>query len=303
MGFEHLAPGLAETVTWNATSAPLTGDMAGFVRAGQWDINKLAHYLPVYDSVFGPYRTRNIRMLEIGVNLGGSLELWRKYFRHRLTKIVGIDNNDRCAQFNDPDKNVFVRIGAQQDPEFLQSLIDEFGPFDIVLDDGSHIPSWTLKSFQFLFARGLRDGGVYVVEDLHACYSPDSTEPFHGPELECANDGSPTFIEFVKELMDVMHAHYLQTPTGDDMDKWEPNNPVYQGSFDVPYATTIVDRIDLRDAIVAIHRKPKELPRMIRRWSMERMAATRNPSDADNFLNHRFPFLGEADRTRKDWIS
>ena len=47
----------------------------------------------------------------------------------------------------------------------------------------------------------------------------------------------------------------------------------------------------------------KELPRMIRRWSRERMAAVGNPRDVNHFLDRRHPFLGEADRTRHDWIT
>ena len=54
-----------------------------------------------------------------------------------LAKIIGIDINTKCKQ-HEVD-GIFVRIGDQSDEVFLQSILDEFGPPDIVLDDGSHV--------------------------------------------------------------------------------------------------------------------------------------------------------------------
>jgi hypothetical protein len=306
--FEHLGPDLSSEVEWEKTDAPLEGELADLLRAGQWDINKMAHYMPIYEQVFDRYCHRwpddPPRLLEIGVNLGGSLELWRNYFHHPDAVVVGIDYNEKCRQLERPERNIHVRIGKQQDRDFLQSVVDEFGPFDVIIDDGSHIPSFTLKSFQFLFVHGLRDPGSYIVEDLHSCYHTTNAPPFpDDPSYTGADDGSPQFIEYVKRLMDAMHAHYLQTPNGDAMDKWEPPNLVYQDSFQVPLATTIIESIQLFSDLVVIRRGKPQLPRMIRRWSKERMDMIINPEDADDFLNRRHPFLGEADRTRQDWIS
>lgn len=303
MTFEHLGEDLATEVTWSATTAPIPGVMADLLRGGHWDLNKMAHYFPIYEAAFGP-RDRLLRILEIGVNLGGSLELWRKYFTHPNSVIVGIDYNKKCTVVENHPEHVHVRIGKQQDRDFLQSVVDDLGPFDIIIDDGSHIPAFTLKSFQFLFTHGLTDHGIYAVEDLHSCYHTTNAPPFpDDPGYAGADDGSPQFIEYVKYLMDAMHAHYLQTPNGDAMDKWEPPNPAYQDSFRVPLATTIIDSIELRNDMVLIRRGHPELPRMIRRWSHDRMGIIINPGDANDFLNRRHPFLGEADRTRRDWVS
>lgn len=290
---------LAEPTVWPATSGPIYGrssrSLASLV-ARQWDINKIAHYLPVYERAFGRQmaKKQQVRLLEIGVSFGGSLELWRAYFS-RADVVVGIDANPNCAQFDNPERNTHVRIGAQQDTEFLASVVKEFGPFDIILDDGSHIPSYTLQSFQYLFLNGLADGGVYMVEDLHTCYSDDCPSPEQ-------DDGTPQFVDVVKHLIDVMHAHYRQTPTGDEFsDSFEPGNPGYRSEFTVPLATTLISSIEIHDAIVAIHKGRRELPRMIRRWSRERMTSVLN-EDAALFLDDH-PHLGEADRTRTDWLT
>lgn len=288
---------LSAPTTWRSVQTPPESDFHGFygdlasLISEQWDINKMAHYVPVYEEAF--WNQRPARMLEIGVSFGGSLELWRKYLDPQAV-IVGIDSNPNCAQSDSPADNVHVRIGEQQDEAFLQRVIEEFGPFDIILDDGSHIPSYTLASFQYLFP-ALSDGGVYLVEDLHTCYSDDC------PPAEL-DDGTPQFTEVIKHLIDVMHAHYQQTPTGDEFSAaFEPSNPGYRSEFTVPLATTLISSIEIHDAIVVIHKGKRELPRMIRRWSRERMTSVLN-ADAARFLDEN-PHLGEADQTRRDWLN
>lgn len=118
---------------------------------------KWAHYLDGYTEQFEPYREgiqmkdgsyRPIRFLEIGVHHGGSLQLWRKYFGTNAS-IWGIDVDPRCLTVDDPDLE--VRIGSQDDPNSLASVVAEMGGVDIVVDDGSHIARHQRKSFQTLF--------------------------------------------------------------------------------------------------------------------------------------------------------
>ncbi len=66
-----------------------------------------------------------------------------------------------------------VRIGSQDDPAFLRSVIDEMGSPDIILDDGSHVSDHQKISFETLWPL-LKVGGLYVIEDLHTAYFPGS---------------------------------------------------------------------------------------------------------------------------------
>jgi hypothetical protein len=91
-------------------------------------ITKWTHYFPIYEKHFRPLTEKPIKLLEIGVLNGGSLEMWRKYF-HPDSTIVGIDINPDCKQHEQDD--IHIRIGSQVDKDFLQSLIDEFGVFDL----------------------------------------------------------------------------------------------------------------------------------------------------------------------------
>lgn len=128
-------------------------------------ITKWKHYFPIYEKHFSPIRNKPIKILEIGILNGGSLEMWRYYFPEAT--IVGIDINPLCKEHE--QERINVRIGDQTDEKFLQSLIDEFGAFDLIIDDGSHHVAHVNKTFQFLFPK-LTDNGIYFIEDTHAAY-------------------------------------------------------------------------------------------------------------------------------------
>ena len=58
----------------------------------QYDSDKIAsRYLDRYDPILEPWVEKKIVLLELGVDKGGSLLLWRDYFP--LGTIVGIDIN------------------------------------------------------------------------------------------------------------------------------------------------------------------------------------------------------------------
>lgn len=130
-------------------------------------IAKWTHYFWVYEKHFSALRDKEFTMLEVGVLNGGSLEMWNYYFPK--AKIVGIDINNNCKKHEQVDKNIHVRIGDQSDINFLESLVQEFGQFDLILDDGSHHVNHVNKTFQFLYTK-LADDGIYFIEDTHAAY-------------------------------------------------------------------------------------------------------------------------------------
>jgi hypothetical protein len=158
-------------------------------------VNKWLHYLPVYDRVLGPYAGSKVRMLEIGVSKGGSLDIWRKFLGPDAT-IFGIDINPECAKFD--GRSGAVRIGSQADHEFLERTVREMCGLDVVLDDGSHIASHQRASFETLFPL-LSYGGAYIIEDLQTAY---------WPWFEGGLKRKGTAIEFLKDKIDAMHRHY-----------------------------------------------------------------------------------------------
>jgi 23S rRNA U2552 (ribose-2'-O)-methylase RlmE/FtsJ len=110
-----------------------------------------------YENAFRPFRATANRVMEIGINRGHSMLMWREYFL--TAEIVGVD----IADYGIRDPNVTLIYGDATKPETFESLGD--APFDIIIDDGSHQLAHQLKSFEILFPR-LREGGLYVIEDI-----------------------------------------------------------------------------------------------------------------------------------------
>ncbi len=158
-------------------------------------IFKWKHYLPLYDQSLGRFVGRKLKVLEIGVAHGGSAQLWRQYFGHDA-HIIGLDIVPETAVHAEP--GIEIVIGDQGDSTFLEELAASHGPFDIVIDDGSHISSHQITSFETLFPH-VKDGGVYVCEDLHTSYWPD-----WGGGL----GRDDTFIAYLKRIIDRIHARY-----------------------------------------------------------------------------------------------
>jgi hypothetical protein len=158
-------------------------------------VHKWHHYLPIYDRYLAPWRGRPVRMLEIGVSRGGSMGMWRKFLGPRAV-LFGIDIDPDCARFD--GQVASIRIGSQTDAGFLRDVVAEMGGVDIVLDDGSHVSAHMRASLDVLYPL-LSDGGLYMVEDLHACYWRT-----YGGGYQ--RQGS--FIEDVKSLIDDLHHWY-----------------------------------------------------------------------------------------------
>jgi len=99
-----------------------------------------------------------------------------------------------------------VRTGDQSDPNFLASVIEEFGVPDVVLDDGSHQMDHLKATFDYLYPL-MPKNAVYFVEDLHTAYWPK----FGG-----GVDEPGSFINLAKGLVDKLNADHAQGAVAPD---------------------------------------------------------------------------------------
>jgi len=160
------------------------------------DIYKHHHYFDIYDKYFNNQKTTTF--MEIGVFKGGSLKMWRHFLGAEAT-IIGVDINEEVKRFE--DEKTHIRIGDQADPKFLKSLAEEFGSFDIILDDGGHTATQQINSFLHLYPYVREDGGVYMVEDTNTSFwgytdTQDQT----------------TFLEFCAKLPSLLYEPYYSGP-------------------------------------------------------------------------------------------
>ena len=179
--------------------------------AEPWDLRALAMvhhtdkwgdhwYASHYDRHLRERRTEVRRVLEIGIGGyadpaqgGASLRMWRDYFPEAM--IIGVDVYDKSPLREDRIQTV---RGDQSDASFLASLGIAHGPFDLVVDDGSHVSADVVRTFLALFP-SVVDGGIYAIEDLQAGYWPDlggSSTDTSSPE---------TSVGFVKSLIDSLN--------------------------------------------------------------------------------------------------
>ena len=160
--------------------------------------DKWSLYLTEYDRLFNDYRDKPVCLLEIGIQNGGSLEIWSKYFSN-TTALIGCDINPDCSRLSYDDTRINVIIGDANAPEVIDRVHQLAPLFDIIIDDGSHLSSDIVKSFALYFPRVV-EGGVFVAEDLHCSY----WDEFEGGLFDPYSS-----ISFFKRLADVInHEHW-----------------------------------------------------------------------------------------------
>ena len=162
-------------------------------------IDKWEHYLSIYEAEFAPKLRLGhpVSLLEVGVQNGGSLELWSKYLPAGST-IVGIDIDTRVASLK-PGTNVEIHVSDINDQARVLRILDG-RTFNVIIDDASHKSSDTIAAFRTLFPI-LKPNGIFLIEDLHASYWPALEGGFRAPH---------TSLEFFKGLVDALHIDHFR---------------------------------------------------------------------------------------------
>jgi len=178
------------------------------VRYGTDKWGAMHRYPRDYERHFAPRRGHRLSVLEIGIGGwdapdqgGGSLRVWKRFFPRAL--VHGVDIVDKHLV----DEARMTTIQADQSrTDQLQEIVERYGPFDIVIDDGSHVPAHVVGTFGVLFPH-VRPGGLYVIEDLMTSYWP---EVFSGTDDDLDN---PAFtIGLLKSMLDGLHHQELLRP-------------------------------------------------------------------------------------------
>lgn len=163
-------------------------------------------YLDIYENYFKKYQNDKISLLEIGVRGGHSLRTWTEYFPHAL--IYGVDVTPACKQYESDRVKILISDATKK--ETFKDTILDFIKYDIIIDDGSHINSDIISTFNILWSK-LSSGGIYIIEDLYNSYG---TRP-----LEILKDSSGTpqnhrgqILPFFGMLMD-----QVNTPSKDKL--------------------------------------------------------------------------------------
>lgn len=119
-------------------------------------------YLTRYSELFEQRRKQISRVLEIGVQDGGSIRMWEAYFPN--AEVVGLDIDPSYERHSGGRRSVIV--GNSTDPATADRITRLYPSlFDIIIDDGSHHPADQLRTLELFFPL-LRSGGYYSIEDI-----------------------------------------------------------------------------------------------------------------------------------------
>jgi len=171
------------------------------------------------------------RMLEIGLGCapgggmvrnepGGSALAWKHLFPPEQFELdlhtLEFDASCAAKWENDhPGIVTKVHTGDATDPGVLNRVLFDSGgePFDLIIDDGSHLNEHQIASFEYLI-KHVAKGGVYVIEDIQSSckgWAANTGTKWNGLKVEgtkgCmkTKQGEPTIfaklVEWQKPLL------------------------------------------------------------------------------------------------------
>jgi len=181
-------------------------------------------YHEAYGPFLSPYlRTPGMSVLEIGVQNGNSLKLWQNLFPgHQLIAGVchgtfgSIKLNGFKSQFSE---RVVLYQGDQSDPKFWKVVEEDLKghKFDIIVDDGSHVPWHQIFTLETIFGTLLKEGGIYIVEDVETSYwdRKDRLPSIYGMyEIRGAGVGTRgSVVQKLKEISEVLNRRFFNMPS------------------------------------------------------------------------------------------
>ena len=208
--------------------------------------DKWEQYLPAYEAVLRGFidSAKPVRLLEIGVQNGGSLQIWSKYLPPGSI-MVGIDIDPTCAGFR-PETNISILIGDAGDKVAIDRMLGD-AKFDIIIDDASHRSDHVVSTFNACFGR-LSCGGLYIVEDLHCSYRSSYGGGFHL---------AGSSMEWFKGLADALNSDHFEPDASGKLDGIELERLGKLGRQ--------IARITFFDSLVVVEKLTSERRRPYRR--------------------------------------
>ena len=128
--------------------------------------SKYHNYARKYDKILSPFINTFTDVLEIGVSQGQSTKMWTDYFPNAT--IHGADINKASVICEAYSNRIKFHLIDQRDRAKLKNL-EQYSPFDLIIDDGNHFWMEQILTFETLFPY-LRSGGIYIVEDTTTSY-------------------------------------------------------------------------------------------------------------------------------------
>ena len=164
--FEELAQNIVINNTYYSANIQSTEhlSLSSIVDNILTDKNTEHSYLELYENIMHKNKFTAKNILEIGINVGGSIKLWNDYFINAT--IYGLDIIESPDFLNKyPRINTF-KINAYT-IDSVNYFVEKDIKFDFIIDDGPH----TLESMIFTlihYSKLLTPRGVLIIEDIQS---------------------------------------------------------------------------------------------------------------------------------------
>jgi hypothetical protein len=131
--------------------------------AKKYGTDKYIHrYCSHYEAVLLPLKNENIRLLEIGVDRGWSMRMWRDFFPR--AELVGVDVVINKHDLKESEADIKSVDFDNQDE--VKNFAKSSGNFDVIIDDGGHSMRQQQYALNFLWDL-VKPGGYFIMEDMH----------------------------------------------------------------------------------------------------------------------------------------
>jgi len=156
-----------------------------------------------YENAFADYREKPITLIEIGVQGGGSIKLWRDYFDK--AKLIGIDTDPQPQNLSETNNFTFIHGDA-----YSREICNQIPDADIIIDDGPHGYICQIR-FLILYLPKLNKDGILVIEDIQQKHLPPSVT--HDDSILVAFDD---IVELVSDNLGRKYEINKFFPPGED---------------------------------------------------------------------------------------
>ncbi len=150
-------------------------DICDIMHYSGTDKSEVHSYCDAYGPLIEPLRSTHSPILEIGVHAGNSLRAWRDFFPN--AHIHGIDINPSFMVRG--EDRISTHHMDSRDVQAVTQWAKDHGPFQLIVDDGSHILEDMVLAFAVL-SHFLIDGGIYVIEDVQSEGDMEALSHFPG---------------------------------------------------------------------------------------------------------------------------
>lgn len=166
--------------------------------------DKWQPYFEIYERHLSRFKLSDnpFNLVEVGVQKGGSLEMWSNYFGDKVN-ITGIDIDPECANLKYDQKNIQVIIGDQSSSVFWDDFLENKPTINVFIDDGGHYMEQQILTFEKIFPI-MPVGSIYICEDTHTSYMASNGGGLERPA---------SFIEYAKGYVDVLHYGWKEQMT------------------------------------------------------------------------------------------